>query len=106
MALGTENNAPNISDTNASEVLGIVNIATGDYVDLGGGARGDEVAGRAAVPGKARPPPVDGGDYARWDADLLGGGGLSSALGIEGAVSLPYPWLGYASVAARNRSAV
>lgn len=35
-SLGTENSAPNISDANALNVLGIINIATGDYVDLGG----------------------------------------------------------------------
>lgn len=36
VALGTENSAPNISDANARNILGIVSIATGDYVDLGG----------------------------------------------------------------------
>lgn len=34
--LGTENAVPSISDANAREILGTVNIATGDYVDLGG----------------------------------------------------------------------
>lgn len=36
VSLGTENAAPSISDTNAANILGRVNIATGDYVDLGG----------------------------------------------------------------------
>lgn len=35
-ALGTENSAPNISDANARDVLGIVSIAGGDFIDLGG----------------------------------------------------------------------
>ena len=36
VALGTENSAPNISDANASEIIGFVPIATSDYTDLGG----------------------------------------------------------------------
>lgn len=36
VALGTINNAPGISDANAAQCLGIVDIATGDYDDLGG----------------------------------------------------------------------
>jgi len=35
-SLGTENSAPNISDANARDILGIVSIAGGDFVDLGG----------------------------------------------------------------------
>lgn len=35
-SLGTENSAPNISDTNARDILGIVSIASADFVDLGG----------------------------------------------------------------------
>lgn len=35
-SLGTKNGAPSISDANARDCLGIVSIATGDYVDLGG----------------------------------------------------------------------
>lgn len=34
--LGTENSAPNISDANARNFVGVVAIATGDYKDLGG----------------------------------------------------------------------
>lgn len=34
--LGTLNSAPNISDANAANVLGIINVATGDYADIGG----------------------------------------------------------------------
>jgi hypothetical protein len=36
VALGTENAAPNISDANADNILGIVRIAASDYIDLGG----------------------------------------------------------------------
>jgi hypothetical protein len=36
VSLGTVNGAPNISDTNAFEMLGRVNIATTDYVDYTG----------------------------------------------------------------------
>ncbi len=36
VALGTENAAPTISDANAAYVLGIVRVAIGDYIDLGG----------------------------------------------------------------------
>ena len=36
VTVGTKNAAPNISDANAREIIGIVNIATSDYVDLGG----------------------------------------------------------------------
>lgn len=35
-SLGTENAAPNISDTNAEAIDGFVSIATTDYIDLGG----------------------------------------------------------------------
>lgn len=35
-SLGTENSAPNISDTNAREVMGYVSVVGGDYIDLGG----------------------------------------------------------------------
>lgn len=36
VALGTINNAPNIADADAAACLGVVDIATGDYDDLGG----------------------------------------------------------------------
>jgi hypothetical protein len=36
VALGTENAAPNISDANAANILGIIDVATTDYKDLGG----------------------------------------------------------------------
>ena len=35
-SLGTENAAPSISDTNAAEILGIVSVASGDWIDIGG----------------------------------------------------------------------
>lgn len=35
-SLGTENSAPSVTDANARKILGHVNIATGDYIDLGG----------------------------------------------------------------------
>lgn len=35
-SLGTENSAPNISDANARKVVGVVPVATGDYLDIGG----------------------------------------------------------------------
>lgn len=35
-SLGTENAAPSISDANARKILGVVPIATGDYLDIGG----------------------------------------------------------------------
>lgn len=35
-SLGTENAAPNISDANARDHLGVVAVAAGDYKDLGG----------------------------------------------------------------------
>ena len=35
-SLGTENNAPNISDANARDCLGWVDVSTADYKDLGG----------------------------------------------------------------------
>jgi hypothetical protein len=34
-SMGTENSAPNISDTNAENILAVVPIATTDYVDIG-----------------------------------------------------------------------
>lgn len=34
--LGTENSAPSITDANARAILGKVNIASTDYIDLGG----------------------------------------------------------------------
>lgn len=36
VSLGTENAAPSISDANADSVLGIVSVASGDFIDLGG----------------------------------------------------------------------
>lgn len=36
VSLGAENGAPNISDTNAADILGIVSIASGDFIDVGG----------------------------------------------------------------------
>lgn len=36
VSLGTENSAPSISDANADNIIGIVAIASGDWVDLGG----------------------------------------------------------------------
>lgn len=36
VAIGTENSAPNISDTNAASILGIIPVATTDWKDLGG----------------------------------------------------------------------
>jgi hypothetical protein len=35
-SLGTENSAPNISDANADAILGIIPVAAGDFIDLGG----------------------------------------------------------------------
>lgn len=35
-SLGTENAAPSVSDASARDILGFVDIATGDYKDLGG----------------------------------------------------------------------
>jgi hypothetical protein len=34
-SLGTENSAPDITDSEAVDILGIISIATGDYIDLG-----------------------------------------------------------------------
>lgn len=36
VSIGTENAAVSISDTNADQILGIVSVASGDWVDLGG----------------------------------------------------------------------
>lgn len=36
VTLGTENAAVSISDTNAGYIVGVVEVAAGDYVDLGG----------------------------------------------------------------------
>ena len=36
VSLGTVNGAPNISDANSREIIGIKRIATTDYLDLGG----------------------------------------------------------------------
>lgn len=35
-SLGTENGAPNISDANARDILGVVSIAAADFIDIGG----------------------------------------------------------------------
>lgn len=35
-SLGTKNSAPDISDANGRDILGIVSIAGGDFIDLGG----------------------------------------------------------------------
>ena len=37
VSLGTVDSAPNISDANSREIIGVVSIATTDYVDFGGG---------------------------------------------------------------------
>lgn len=36
VSIGTENAAVSVSDTNADEILGVISIASGDWVDLGG----------------------------------------------------------------------
>lgn len=36
VALGSENSAPNISDTDARSIIARVAVATGDYADIGG----------------------------------------------------------------------
>jgi hypothetical protein len=36
VSLGTENSAPSITDTNAAKILGIVSVASGDFIDVGG----------------------------------------------------------------------
>lgn len=36
LSLGTENSAPSISDANAAGILGIVSVASGDFIDVGG----------------------------------------------------------------------
>ena len=36
VALGTENSPPSITDANADNILGVVSVAAGDYIDLGG----------------------------------------------------------------------
>lgn len=36
VSLGTENSAPNISDTNADEIIARIDIGSGDWVDVGG----------------------------------------------------------------------
>jgi len=36
VSLGTENAAPNISDSNAAAILGIVSLVAGDFIDVGG----------------------------------------------------------------------
>jgi len=35
-SIGTENDAPNISDDDADEILGWVDVSAGDYLDIGG----------------------------------------------------------------------
>lgn len=37
-SLGTENNAPSVSDANAAKVVGVAPVAAADYVDLGDAA--------------------------------------------------------------------
>lgn len=36
VSLGTENEAPSITDSNAENILGIVSLASTDFIDLGG----------------------------------------------------------------------
>lgn len=36
VAIGTENAAPSITDTDARQILGMVRVGAGDYIDLGG----------------------------------------------------------------------
>lgn len=36
VALGTENAAPSITDTNAESIVGFVRISSGDWIDVGG----------------------------------------------------------------------
>lgn len=36
VTFGTENSAPSISDANAANILGRIQVTTGDYYDLGG----------------------------------------------------------------------
>ena len=36
VSLGTENSAPSITDANADNIVGVVSLVAGDWVDLGG----------------------------------------------------------------------
>lgn len=36
VSLGTENSAPSISDTNADEIIGRIDLGSGDWTDVGG----------------------------------------------------------------------
>lgn len=36
VSIGTENAAVAVSDTNADQILGIISVASGDWIDLGG----------------------------------------------------------------------
>lgn len=36
VALGTENSAPDITDANARNIIGMVSVSAGDYIDIGG----------------------------------------------------------------------
>lgn len=82
VALGTENAAPNISDTNAEAVLGIVNVAAADYVDLGGA--------RVATKILTAPLPLESTTTSLWLAAITRGGtpthsaaGIIVKLGME-----------------------
>lgn len=51
VAMGTENAAPSISDTNLEKVMARIQVSTGDYYDLGGGKIADlQNLGRIVVP--------------------------------------------------------
>jgi hypothetical protein len=81
VSLGTVNATPSISDANATEVLGIVSVATGDYIDLGGC--------RVATKLLSLPLPLKSTTTGLWVAAITRGtpthtaSGLVFKLGVE-----------------------
>lgn len=67
VSLGTKNSAPNISDANARNILGIISVATTDWKDLGG-------ARVAHLKGLAMPVSAGTGTKKIWLACVNGTG--------------------------------
>lgn len=83
-SLGTENSAPSISDANADAILGIISVANGDWVDLGGCRVATIPASRCGIALKA----ASGGKKLYIAAITRGtpthtASGITGALGIE-----------------------
>jgi len=80
VSLGTENSAVSITDANAAEIIGIIQIAAGDWVDL--------LASRMAFKGNLGIPVKVASGTSLWIALQTAGTPTQTASGITGILGI------------------